>query len=238
MSIRPLGLAAACFVLTVPAWPANEGGTEGKTPLHRAVEESRNAKAIRALLFAGAVVNARDDVGRTPLHFATGKELDPAVVRILIDAVDPGAWGDVGDATPVVRLLLNAGADPGVRDRDGDTPLHHPQAGAGVVRLLIQAGADVNATRQHGKHPSTKQRHGATNRKSSGHSSLPVPSSTPSTPWERPQLWMLHSSRSLLKCSLCCSTPEPTSTSQTGTAEQSSTSSPGPSSTTPNLRYD
>ena len=46
----------------------------------------------------------------------------------------------------VVKLLLNAGADPKLADRNGDTALHSATLlGRGdVVQLLLNAGAEAN----------------------------------------------------------------------------------------------
>ena len=51
------------------------------------------------LLERGAMIDNRDVLGRTPLHCAA-------------------SYGQIG----VVRLLLERGADPHVRDEDGNTP--------------------------------------------------------------------------------------------------------------------
>jgi len=53
------------------------------------------------------------------------------------------------DRTEAVRLLLDAGADPNVKNRDGYAALHsaldHKSKTAGdIVKLLIEHGADVN----------------------------------------------------------------------------------------------
>lgn len=51
-------------------------------------------------------------------------------------------------SVPMVRLLLNHGADPNIKDNRGATALHHavmhPDA-LGIIPLLIEKGADVNA---------------------------------------------------------------------------------------------
>jgi len=87
---------------------------------------------------AGATVNVRGNLGRTPLHSAA-------------------YYGYV----EVVRFLLEHNADFNSRDSEGSTPLHHasydggsrkhpnvPRLLAEVAQLLLQHGADVNA-RQH-----------------------------------------------------------------------------------------
>ena len=58
----------------------------------------------------------------------------------------------LGTDTPrepaVIEVLLAAGADPGMTDSNGWTPLHHAAydaRGAKIIRLLLAAGAVVDA---------------------------------------------------------------------------------------------
>ena len=80
--------------------------------------------ADTAPLRADAVVNARDEFGRTALHYA---------------ALNLDASGAVA--------LLRAGAAVNVRDREGETPLHWAAEVGSVAccRVLLRAGADVDA---------------------------------------------------------------------------------------------
>ncbi|KAJ8614530.1 hypothetical protein CTAYLR_000819 [Chrysophaeum taylorii] len=77
------------------------GDACGRTPLHAAAARGR-PRVSRALLRAGAVVDALDDHGATPLHLAFANEND----------------------TPddVIRLLLDHGADAHRRNVIGETP--------------------------------------------------------------------------------------------------------------------
>ncbi|BCS25024.1 ankyrin repeat domain-containing protein [Aspergillus puulaauensis] len=71
----------------------------GYTALHWAVDSGHDRVVDLLLSRAEAVLSEQDDLGRTALHLA--------------------AWQGRGE---IVQRLLEAGADPGVRDRDGYTP--------------------------------------------------------------------------------------------------------------------
>ena len=73
---------------------------EGGTPLHVAAFQG-HADVARALLEAGASMDAVDKQGRTPLH-----------------------WAAVRGHAVVARALLEAGASVDAVDKEGDTPLH------------------------------------------------------------------------------------------------------------------
>ena len=81
-------------------------------------------EAARALLAAGASVNARTEHGMTPLHLAA-------------------QGGDAGTA----NLLLEQGAAVNARDSWDRTPLHMAAVfdSPAVAMVLVNAGADINA---------------------------------------------------------------------------------------------
>ena len=79
-----------------------------------------NLVQARMLLKQGAKVDARDQHGDTPLHWAAGHGYPE-----------------------MVKLLISKGADVNARDRHGQTPLFGAD-NAAVARLLIAHGALVN----------------------------------------------------------------------------------------------
>jgi ankyrin repeat protein len=82
------------------------------TPLYGAARSGR--KEVAELLIAkGADVNARDDVGRIPLHIATGG--------------DHLHWAAVGGQNEIVKLLIAKGADVNAKDYAGVTPLDYAE---------------------------------------------------------------------------------------------------------------
>src|SRR5712671_1482115 len=94
---------------------------DGQTPLH-AASRSGCLKFAQRLLELGVDVNSRDNKGRTPLHM------------ILWNSHNVGL------------LLLEHGADPGVRDDDGQTLLYAASR-SGCLKFaqrLMELGVGVN----------------------------------------------------------------------------------------------
>jgi len=87
-------------------------GASGITPLHRAVGMPL---VVKALVARKANLDARDSTGETPLH-----------------------WAARYDDMEIVRLLIEAGADVTVKDREGRTPLSRISPSQANIEALRQ----------------------------------------------------------------------------------------------------
>jgi len=162
------GETAVASLLIARGADPNAGTKTGETPLHWAVighggfrwtmpfksdtnrdRHVNSVAVVQLLLDAGAFVDARDDKGWTPLHWAAAYG-HVQLARILVTAgADPnikvgdvqrvgrmtaahkGAPGQTplqlavgdGDSPALVAYLLAHGADPNVKDDDGRTAL-------------------------------------------------------------------------------------------------------------------
>jgi ankyrin repeat protein len=134
---------------------ANVGDERGATPLmYAAVAGSLDA--MRYLIEKGADVNAHNNLGATALIWSA---TDLAKVRLLVEhGADVNAATGRGrtallvaamsdNSAPIVRLLLEKGANPKATDRFKTTTLRGAAFGndTETIRQLIDAGVDVNA---------------------------------------------------------------------------------------------
>lgn len=155
LTASTLALAA---LLALPHGAKGQSGVS--TPGSPALVEAARADdvpGVRALIDAGADVDARQGDRATALHWAAHRN-NLVTARLLLDAgADPNAANDL-DATPLwlaaengsapmTELLLDAGADPDRTLAMGETPLMiAARSGAAeTVGRLLDAGADPNA---------------------------------------------------------------------------------------------
>jgi ankyrin repeat protein len=89
------------------------------TPLHYAVK-AINEKKVKALVDAGADINAQDKLGKTPLHYAA----------------------PIGRYT-LVRFLIEHGSDPHLKDKAHKTPLVYAIE-KNRVKVIIYLSKKVN----------------------------------------------------------------------------------------------
>jgi ankyrin repeat protein len=127
------------------------------SPYLYAGAEGRN-EILKMTLAAGADLKSTNRYGGTAL-IPAAHHGHPETVKILLataidkDHVNNLGWtalleavllGDGGAVhTEIVRLLVEAGANPNIADREGVTPLGHAKRRgfAGMVRILAAAGA-------------------------------------------------------------------------------------------------
>ena len=146
---------AGCAALMMAAVAAPLAAQDG-VPLVTAAAEQDGA-AVRALVAAGAAVNAARADGATALLYAAHwDDLESAALLLRagarVDAADdhgvtPLARACENVSLRMVELLLAAGADPNAAQASGLTPLMTAvrTGSVEVVRALLDAGADVNA---------------------------------------------------------------------------------------------
>jgi ankyrin repeat protein len=135
----------------------------GRTPLHEAAKGS--PEIIALLVDRGASLEAKDDMGSTPLHYAATNP-EKAVAAILVThgadlaVLNKYGWSPfheacLGGTVDVVEVLLAAGADVRIPDKDGCTPLHLAARNScpGLIDLLLKAGAELNIKDPFGSTP-------------------------------------------------------------------------------------
>ena len=121
-----------------------------------AAEMKSYEKCFEMLIAAGADVNAKTSLGRTPLMRALIKHHGKCV-KMLIEAGADVNLEDVDGNTPLgsaalrgqlkyMELLLTLGADVNGRNKNGGTPLMYAVCSEDdtCAKALIEAGADVN----------------------------------------------------------------------------------------------
>lgn len=137
LGLRPVFLAITNSKPDALQWLIEQGADiqtpkrgDGQSPLHWAAELNRTEQ-VRALLVAGAEVDAENLARSTPLLIAAKLgSLDSA--QLLLESGADANRGNLVGLTPlmiaalrdyreIVELLLAAGADPTARDRRGST---------------------------------------------------------------------------------------------------------------------
>ncbi|MGD9790226.1 MAG: ankyrin repeat domain-containing protein [Phycisphaerales bacterium] len=157
----------AILVLVHAGLSLEDADEFGWSPLAVAISDGEDAlPRIRALLEAGADVNATHDHGYTVFMSAVGSDRRPAVLRLLVaSGADPHAVSEFGynafhaaidvngeaNAEESVRgtfaYLKELGVSLEHRNADGQTPLARAiESGTGIeVRVLCELGAEANA---------------------------------------------------------------------------------------------
>lgn len=120
---QPFAVEVAEILLAHGASP-NIFGQNQTTPLHEAVKTG-NTKLVEMLLRAGADINVPDLNQHTPLHLAVDR--------------NPGSDVRAVDI-PLVKLLLDHGADPDMKSYSGIRALHLPACNEASGIALLDLG--------------------------------------------------------------------------------------------------
>ncbi len=137
---EPASQRAAIESLIKAGANPNECDKNGVTPLHHAVR-FRSPAAVDTLLSHGADVNrACRRSGSTALH------------RAVTTTGAPGSAGKSAEAEAIIRMLLQHGADPGIRNKRGLLPIDYVQEED--IRKLL---SPTPARRQSGAGPQKRR---------------------------------------------------------------------------------
>ena len=116
--------------------PEDELVFHGKPLIFIAATLNPDVEVLKYLIEQGADVNAKDDDGKTPLHYVA--ELPDSSIDIL-------------------KCLIEKGANVNAKDKDDVTPLHAAtlvfSSNIQILKYLIEKGADVNAKNVKGGTP-------------------------------------------------------------------------------------
>lgn len=138
--------------------------------IHEAAK-SGDAEKLRQLLDKDpSLLYVKDEQGKTPLHWATGRG-QTQIIEILLNEykVDVNVRNDnegtalhvaASQAQPeAARILIKHGALVNAKAKDGATPLHYASLKGRkpghieVAQILVDNGADVNARASNGATP-------------------------------------------------------------------------------------
>ncbi|KAF8556663.1 ankyrin [Imleria badia] len=143
---------------------------DGNTPLHLAVQSSTESFALeyaRILIDAGSEPSALNSSYKTPMHAAVDRGYTFVVfyLRVLLrvplppDILLAASASNSKIIAPLVRLLVEEGADTTIVTKNGDTALHLALARGDqddrleTTKILVGAGCDIHAHNSAGDTP-------------------------------------------------------------------------------------
>ena len=162
MKIKNICLLLSVLIFAICA-PVDAG------EIHEAVKAGDIEKVKAMVDNDPALLYSKDELGKTPLHWAAGRD-QLEIMRLLLDTyhVDVNVRNN-NNGTPLhvsasqahpdaAKILIQHNATIDARTKDNATPLHFAalKTKAGhleVAKILIQNGADVNARMNNGATP-------------------------------------------------------------------------------------
>ena len=153
---RPISKEVIPALLLCQGADCDISDSAGLTPLHWAASHWRGP--VEGLIRAGANIEARDHIMRTPLHLSSRSNYEEGTMRLLQQGANPEVR-DLNQATPlhyaaqnrnifhassIVSLLVEAEADVNAVDNSGSTALHWAAkiGNAKIIQSFLDAGAD------------------------------------------------------------------------------------------------
>lgn len=124
---------------------------------------------IKLLVNNGANINAQNNQGYTPLHFAPLYWYENEIKYLIDNGANINQKSKDGKTTlmlaaaengncSIFHLLIDNGADVNAQDKYGDTPLHFATINYGIIfniftTLLVESGANINTKNYNAETP-------------------------------------------------------------------------------------
>ncbi len=130
-----IGALIVAMVMAASITTTTTALAQDTTELHVAARKG-DVTQITALINAGADIEARTEIGTTPLHMAACGVFNDAVITTLLDAGADIKAQDEYSMSPLheaarngkvdaIIALLDAGVDPKLRNEDGKRPIDY-----------------------------------------------------------------------------------------------------------------
>ena len=140
---------------------------QGETPLMHAAADG-NQSAFETLIQNGADPFLKDNDGSSLLHHAANGENTSIIDKLLSLGLDVDSRSSYSSSTPLMyaaecpqqrafQMLMQNGADPFLKDKDGSSLLHCAAQGGNIsiINELLSLGLQIDSKDLSGKTPST-----------------------------------------------------------------------------------